>query len=307
MNYEKLEEYCSRIYKIVPKVAVYNENMSSEVVENYYSKSAFFYKKFHSPDGAMHLPISFDNTTPHKQKLLYQANSINDIINKHNYSDILELGCGMGFNTNYLATQNPAKNFTAIDLTANNITHAKSKGVKNANFIQNDFDSAVKEDRKYDLIFAIETLCHSKNLLELISNASKQLNENGKIIIFDGYVKENAKDLIKDFDKQAYKLFCWGFALSEFQKLDDVLNPQKLKGIQINELKNYTQNILPNATVFQNGAKKTLGYPWLLKICLKLRLLPLAFIKQLSAGVFLPYFLHNNYLGYYKLVISKKE
>jgi 16S rRNA A1518/A1519 N6-dimethyltransferase RsmA/KsgA/DIM1 with predicted DNA glycosylase/AP lyase activity len=57
----------------------------------------------------MHLPISFSDKTSHNKKLLYQADFINETINRYNYSNILELGCGMGFNTNYLAKKSKEK------------------------------------------------------------------------------------------------------------------------------------------------------------------------------------------------------
>ena len=65
-------------------------------------------------------------------------------------------------------------------------------------------------------------------------------------------------------------------------------------------------NVLSNALAFQNGAKKALQYPLLLKTLLKLRLVPLALLKQISAGLFSHYFIQKNYLGYYKLEITKK-
>ena len=309
MNKDELMKYSSRIYNIVGEKLIIEETISNEVISDYYAKSAFYYKKFHSSEGAMHLPISFSDKTSHHKKLLYQADFINETINKYNYSNILELGCGMGFNTNYLAKKNAEKKFTGIDLTANNIKHAikKSEEFKNTIFIQNDFDSIILEEKKYDLIFAVETLCHSKNLIDLIKKFIDKLTENGRIVIFDGYVKQGEIDLTDKFEKQAYKLLLWGFALEGFQKLDEIIDSEKLDTVNCEDITEYTENVLSNSLVFQKGAQKTLRFPFLLKILLKTRVISLAFIKQLSAGLFGAYFMKKGYLGYYKLELTKKK
>jgi len=309
MNYNELKNYCTIIYGIVGKELIDAGNVSNETISDYYSKSAFFYEKFHSSEGAMHLPISFSDKTTHNLKLLYQADLINEAIDKYDYCNVLELGCGMGFNTNYLAKKNPNKKFTGVDLTSINIKKAKLKSLElnNTFYYQHDFDKAsiVDKDKQYDLIFAIETLCHSKNIIELIYNLGNKLSDNGRIIIFDGYVKCNATALTKEFEKRAYKLLSWGFAIDKFQELDDILKSEKLYFINVEDAKEYTENVLSNYIAFQKGAKKALRYPFLLKILLKTRIISLALIKQLSAGVLGPYFLENGYLGYYKLELTK--
>lgn len=308
MTKDELIKYTATINNIVGAKLIKEENISSQIISDYYSKSAFFYKKYHSPEGAMHLPISFSDGSSHKKKLLYQADYIDETIHKYNYSNILELGCGMGFNTNYLAKKNPERKFTGIDLTSNNIKHAldKSKELNNTTFIENDFDNATLPENKYELIFAVETLCHSKNLIDLILNFTDKLSKNGRIIIFDGYVKQGATVLTDSHEKEAYKLLSWGFALESFQQLDKIINSEKLNNVHFKDRTEYTENVLSNYLSFQRGAKSTLRFPLLLKILLKTRIISLTLIKQLSAGLFGPHFLKNGYLGYYKLELTKK-
>lgn len=307
MNYNDLEKYVNTIYTIVGNNTIINQPISNKTISNYYSKSAFLYKTFHSKEGAMHFPIKLSEETTHKKKLLYQAETVQDIINTYDYSNILELGCGMGFNTNYLAPQNPNRTFTGIDLTPNNIEFAnqKSKHLNNVSFYQIDFDKLEKPEKKYDLIFAIETLCHSKNLIALLNKLTDYITDNGKIIIFDGYIKQGVT-LNNEAEKKAYQLLSWGFALPTFQKLEEVLNRNNLDGLKIDTNTEFSENVLPNALAFQRGSLKTLQYHFLIKLLLKTHLISIAYIKQISAGLFGAYFLKTGYLGYYKLELSKK-
>lgn len=300
----ELQRYCNRIITIAGSKRVNNETISSDVVTKYYTQSAFYYRKFHSPQGAMHLSVSFSSTDSHHSKLLFQANAVNEIIRQHSYSSILELGCGMGFNTIHLAECNKDKHFTAIDLTANNILEAQknSHHLTNVHFSQGNFDS-LEMKQQFDVIFAVETLCHSANFDTLLPLLAKLLRKGGRLVIFDGYVNTTSAAL-QSVEQTAYRLLLWGFALEQFQRLAQVQTQNT--DLTLESATDYTENILPNYLSFQRGSKKALRHWWLLAVVFRLRLIPLALIKQLSAGLFGPYFLKSGYLGYYKIVLTKK-
>ena len=308
MKQEEIEKYSQIIYNLSGKESIESEVISNNIVSDYYSKSAFFYKKFHSKEGALHLPISFSDKDSHASKLLYQANSIHDLINANGFTKVLELGCGMGFNSNYLASKNPEVSFTGIDLTLNNIKEASknAKELNNVNYKQMDFDALNELEEQYDLVFAVETLCHSKDVAQVIANISEKLSSNGKIIIYDGYVRPDAIPLSNSWDIQAYQLLSWGFAMNEFQDLGTLQSSQKIQHLNFEEIKDYSVNVLPNYQAFQRGAIKAFRYPRLLKFMLKTRIISLALIKQMSAGLFGPYLIKKEYLGYYKIVLCKK-
>jgi SAM-dependent methyltransferase len=306
MHHTELKKYCDIIYSLVGKGSV-TERTSPKVVNEYYYKSTFFYKKFHSPEGAMHFPVSFSAQTPHREKLLYQADYIHELVNKHGYTTILELGCGLGFNSNYLASKNPDKKFVGIDITPTNIKYAtkQAKALNNVRYDQGDFDSIKAEGQHYDLIFGVETLCYSTNLTSLMATLSKRLNNNGRIVIFDGYVKQNTFNFRSEVEAKAYKLLTWGFALTDFQKLDETLHTVS-DFLTLESVEEYTENILPNYITLQMNSKKALNLPLLLKCLLKIGILSKPFVKHLSAGVFGPYFLKEGFLGYYKIGFVKK-
>ena len=307
MEKSELNKYILKFHSLVKSELLSENLITSEIVIDYYPKSAFYYKKFHSSGGAMHLPISFSNVVSHEEKLHYQAKSIEKVILEKGYVNILELGCGMGFNTNYLAKRNSEIYFHGIDLTQSNISFAEqqSRGLNNVKFSQADFDDPQSYEDKYDLVFAVETLCHSKNLHDLIERVANKINDNGRLIIFDGYVKQNKEQLSDNIDIQAYKILTWGFALGKFKNLSEMVNPQNFSCLALESSKEYSENVLPNLITFQKGAKKALRHSFILRVLLRIKIISLAFIKQLGAGLTAPYFIKNNYVGYYKLEFKK--
>ena len=307
MNTNDLDILCNKIVRIIGDPDALNSTATKDMLRTYYKESGILYRYFHSPDGAMQFPVKFTEDEKHTEKILYQAKTIHEIINNRNYTHILELGCGMGFNTNYLSQQNPHKHFTAIDLEKSNIIFAakKSRKNKNVSFIKMNYEEITLTPKKYDLIFAVETLCYSKNLINLLNNLSKLLTEHGSIIIFDGYVRPASTPLLNKQEQKAYKLLTWGWALGEFQKIEDLMRPNSIWCLEIKEVTELTENIMDPAMVYQKSAINALRYPLLLKILLKIKLFRITYIRQLCALLFVGYFLKSGYLGYYKIEFRK--
>lgn len=303
MTQEEIQHYCTAIYRIVGERAVERAEVSPQVIRDYYAQSAFYYRKFHSPEGAMHMPIAFAEGASHREKLRYQADYIEGIIREAGLGQVLELGCGMGFNTQHLANRNPGVHFTGIDLTPGNIDRARqqSRSLANVSFYPDDFDQPRHQPQRYDLIFAVETLCHSRDLPKLLLHFTQRLNPGGRMVIFDGYVKPGASALATDWEQKAYQLLSWGFALDGFQDLEQVLGAPQLATLHVDPPTEYTANILSNYRAFYRGAKRALRFPGVVKFLLRTRLLSPAFVKQLAAGLFGLHFMKRGYLGYYKL------
>lgn len=309
MNYNELEKYTKLINYVMGENNISAHIQNDTATDTFYKNTNYLYRKVHSPEGAMHFPVEFSKKDRHKKKLLYQADSIHDLIQKHNYTNILELGCGMGFNSHYLAKKNPELKFTAVDLTGSNINIARSRakkiGASNTSFVQHNFDTFEIEEGKYDLIFGIETLCYSQDIASLVQKMGKGLKANGRIIIFDGYERGD-KPTLDETEAYAYRLACWGFVLEKYQNINEILESDKLSFLEIEENKDYSMNILPNYLALQKGGKNALRYALILKILLKLKIIPSDIIKQIAGGMFSAYFVSTGYLKYYKLVFTKK-
>jgi SAM-dependent methyltransferase len=300
MTSAELARYCN-IIRAIAGPSLDAEKVSTEIVRRYYQKSSFFYRKFHSPEGAMHLPMALREGASHQEKLRYQADYVNSLIREHNYHTILELGCGQGFNSNYLALLNPDLNFTGLDITEHNLRLARrnARGSNNVVYRVENFDQLPIDGKRYDLIFGVETLCHSENISRLIASMADRLNAGGRIVIFDGYVKPDAAPLTNPAEAEAYQLLSWGFALTGFQPLTEVLKAADLYSLSIEKVDEYSENVLPNYIAFQRGAQRALQSPRLLRFLLKIRAIPMALIRQFSAGLFGPHFIRSGYLGYY--------
>lgn len=281
--------------------------LASAALSQYYAQLGRVYRTFHSEEGAMHFPIKFSEDQKHKEKLLYQAQTVENIIKNKNGANVLELGCGMGFNTIYLATNNPTVQFDAIDLAASNIKVAKRNASKLANttFLEMDFDKLEMPNKKYDVIFGVETLCYSNDLNKLLNSLTHTLAPDGQIIIFDAYINQFA-DQLNDTEHKAYQLLLWGWYLDQFESLKNLTAESNSKLYEVKKVVDYSGNIMSNNLAYQKGSMLAFNYPKILKLLYALRILPLSYIKQITAGLYSAYFVQRKYLGYYELIITLK-
>jgi len=105
------------------------------------------------------------------------TNLINFIKNyKDNFTNILDIGCGVGNITNLLSKEIINTSILGIDISSNSIARAQSK--YNIKFLVNDFDNI---KTKTDLIFSNLSLHWSPNLKSTLENMKGSLKKGGML------------------------------------------------------------------------------------------------------------------------------
>ena len=103
---------------------------------------------------------------------------------------VLEIGCGRGFCTLFLAGAAPDVQFDGVDLLAQHVhaarTTAAASGLCNATFHVADATVMKRAFQKYDLIFGCEALCHI-GADACFANVAKFLRRGGRLVIVDGF------------------------------------------------------------------------------------------------------------------------
>ena len=99
---------------------------------------------------------------------------------------ILELGCGWGSLTCYMASKLPNSKITAVSNSKDQKEHilnrCKNQGLDNIEVItadMNDFET----ENKYDRVVSIEMFEHMRNYKKLLSKICSWLNDDGKLFI----------------------------------------------------------------------------------------------------------------------------
>ena len=99
---------------------------------------------------------------------------------------VLELGCGWGSLTCFMAEKYPSSSITAVSNSKDQKKYiekrCEKKGIGNVNIITADMND-FQTDFKYDRVVSIEMFEHMRNYKSLLSRIHNWLKDNGKLFI----------------------------------------------------------------------------------------------------------------------------
>ncbi|MFN0083380.1 MAG: class I SAM-dependent methyltransferase [Ferruginibacter sp.] len=113
-----------------------------------------------------------------------EAISLRQNLKDQNFGNCLEIGCGTGKNTEWLASI--ADNILAVDLSKEMLTKAKQKiSAKNVKFVQADINKewSFTDNNNFDLATFSLVLEHIENLDLVFQQLSKVINTHGILYI----------------------------------------------------------------------------------------------------------------------------
>lgn len=127
---------------------------------------------------------------------------------------ILEIGCGSGYGSNFLA-ENGVDEITAFDIDPAAIDFARRNSqIENIKFLQGDAE-ILKIKEQYDVILSFEVIEHLNQPLKLIELARKNIKQKGVFII----ATPNKKYSIQDGDKPSNPYHLYEYYPEELKKI----------------------------------------------------------------------------------------
>lgn len=175
------------------------DKTDQKAIARYYRKSDFFYNLIHSRGGHyIHMGLS-DGVIFHKEDFEKQARFVGTFLTGTSMR-VLEVGAGRLANTRLLAKLFPQHQFTALDLPNRNFL--KNRVPANVTLVEGDYnDLSAFQDKPFDVVFGVETVCHAESKDRVIGEISKVLKPGGKLILFDVY-EAKAQEEMSDFEKR---------------------------------------------------------------------------------------------------------
>lgn len=299
---DSLKEALKKIDNIFGIERVINENMDQSKVQKYYNDSHPGYTFVHSNEGAVHMSLNYDGIF-NKDGYYQQLREINEYIYPN--AQILELACGKGFNSSYLATKNPSARFFGIDISQKHLKYARrrAKEFENLNLDFGDFHTLEFEDDIFDVIFELESVCHATNPEKVFKEAARVLKKGGKFILYDGFRTEDFENL-SETQRTTALLVEKAMALNKFYTPSEWMEAATSGGFEITQNDDISTAIFPNCKRLHRIARKYMKYPAISK--LTLALLPESLLINSIAGLLLPYSITQNIQTYNRVVLTKK-
>ncbi|MGZ4906805.1 MAG: class I SAM-dependent methyltransferase [Halobacteriota archaeon] len=239
---DNLKLYLKQVDRIFNIPQIINEPQEKSHIVRYYAKNKFTYMVFYNWGGFYHLGISYDGKR-RREDVKEQARIIEGHMHDMGASRVLEIGCGLGPNSAFLARRNPDVAFEATDLS--NEPLRRFTRISNLRFAVGDYhDLSEFKDNAYDIVFAIETLCYSTDKLLVLREVKKKLKPGGKFIVFDVYQGNRATPLDAS-EEVCLRLIERVVAAQKFERKSDVEEHMR-EEFSIAVAKDISQYVLPS-------------------------------------------------------------
>ena len=147
-----------------------------------------------------------------------EASAFREILSKINFTNVLEIGCGTGKNTEWLVTK--AQSIIGIDFSDEMLNKAKSK-IKSFN-VEFQFADIRKEwnfkENSFDLVTCSLVLEHIQNINFIFEQAKKVLIKGGIFFIGELHPFKQYQGSKARFDKNnsVFELECFIHNISDF-------------------------------------------------------------------------------------------
>lgn len=260
--------------------------MNKKAVSDYYDYTLPFYKYFwHKNAGSYAIHYGFwDKNTKNLEDALQNTNKfLADKAQIQKGDFVLDAGCGIGGSSIWLA-KNLHANVTGIAISEKQIKEAKRLAQRInvhtltkfyvMNYLKTDFKS-----NSFDVVWAIESVCHAEDKKDFIKEAYRLLKKEGILIVADGFIKRQPKN---DAEHTILNDFNAGLALPNLASVDYFRRALKEVGFSQIRFWDKTIEVFPSSKRLYDMCK--IGYP-LAKVTEKLGITSPILTKNNLAGI----------------------
>lgn len=221
--------------------------MNHEKIIDYYESCDVDYKLLWDLDHSQAMHAGYwDSTTKSLRDALRRENEVLAEIAKIRSTDrVLDAGCGVGGSSIFLAKKYQCE-VVGITLSKKQVLCALKNGESAkvnslVNFQVVDYINTGFPDQSFDVVWAIESVCHAHDKALFLKEAFRLLRPSGRIVIADGFIKDkNCEDpLMKKW------LRGWGVdSLETVSSFQNFMNECGFKNITFQDI---TSNVWSSA------------------------------------------------------------
>jgi ubiquinone/menaquinone biosynthesis C-methylase UbiE len=278
------------------------DKTDQKAIARYYRKSDFFYNLIHSRGGHyIHMGLS-DGVIFHKEDFEKQARFVGTFLTGTSMR-VLEVGAGRLANTRLLAKLFPQHQFTALDLPNRNFL--KNRVPANVTLVEGDYnDLSAFQDKPFDVVFGVETVCHAESKDRVIGEISKVLKPGGKLILFDVY-EAKAQEEMSDFEKRVSAITLAAMRVTAKDQfignMTRYMDQHQFRDIDVTEM---TQAIRPTLRNLDRVSCRYFAHPKLIKTLRKFISLDVT-MNSIAGWLMLYTFDGQNIHRYCRIVATK--
>jgi ubiquinone/menaquinone biosynthesis C-methylase UbiE len=253
---KSLETYLEQVGRLFDVPQIINEKLEKPQIVRYFVANRISQLVW-SWEGFFHYGLSCDGKYQ-KDDLTGQARLVERYVHDISARNVLELACGLGANSAFLARRNPNITFDAIDIVTKPLRRYAI--LPNLHFQFGDYGNLGQfQDNSFDLVFVIEGLCHSTNKLQVLHEAKKKLRKGGIFVVVDGYQRDRAEPLNLS-ERLMWRLIEKSLSCDKIERVLDVEGYMQ-KEYSIAEREDRSPFVLPSIARFERIVRFYFSHP----------------------------------------------
>jgi tocopherol O-methyltransferase len=163
----------------------------TEAIVGYYDETWLDYRVLwlNRDNLAVHFGYTDDSTRGHPDALRNVNRVLADRVRIQPGERVLDAGCGVGGSSLWLATERSAR-VVGITLAARQVAMARSHAVRRGltdrvHFDVADFTATPFPESSFDIVWAVESLCHAPRKAAFYQEAARLLRPGGRVVVAD--------------------------------------------------------------------------------------------------------------------------
>lgn len=166
-------------------------------------------------------------------------------LDKEEYHDLLDCGCGTGPMISLLHEMDSKKYYTGLDITPKMIEVAKAKNLSGVDWVVGDCEELPFEENSFDVIICSNSFHHYPNPQKFFYSVKRVLRPNGRLILQDYTAPSVVLWLMNHTEMPIANLFGHGdvkaYSLNEIKAF---CNKAELKIDNIEASKNFRMHLV---------------------------------------------------------------
>ncbi len=227
-------------------------------IVNYYDDTISQYKRIWklNENMAMHYGFWLDGVRNFAEALAKQNEVLAHRAAIHANDVVLDAGCGVGGSSIYLA-QHIGCQVKGITLSEKQIgvanENARKRGVSDlVSFEVQDYTKTSFEEASFDVVWAIESVCHAPDKRDFIREAYRILKPGGRLIMSDGFA---AKATYPPAEQQLLDSWLHNWAIADLAYIDGFMEDLTAAGFADTAYEDMTPYVMRSARMMRFWAR----------------------------------------------------
>lgn len=177
---------------------------------------------------------------------------------------VLDAGCGAGGSSLFLARTIGCK-VAGISIVKSQIETARAAATRRglaelATFRTADFTDTPFPDETFDVVWAIESVCHAHEKRDFLREAHRVLKPGGRLIVADGFAKQLQYD---GWDKHVMDRWLHGWAVESLDRIQDFCTKAESVGLTQVKSQDFTAAVMPSASRLYRLYRLGIVFDWI--------------------------------------------